>query len=230
MDRQIIWNNICRELLTTQSNLFCELDQIYRFKELILIAEENGFGYGESYLEEDYFAMSFGCKDGQPETHGNYIITPGRLRLKINTGPRVLKFKDFGLELLTEIEEIEKPVKRKYTKFADARDYQRIVEKKYLQLFYDNVLIKYIETKPNPWGKTKSERSEDRGISKSVRFDVLKRDKFKCVACGASPAKDENVQLEIDHIIPWSKGGTNDDSNLQTLCHKCNRGKRDTLM
>jgi len=68
-----------------------------------------------------------------------------------------------------------------------------------------------------------------REINTTLRFKVLKRDNFKCCACGASPAKDPNVELHIDHIIPWSKGGETTIDNLQTLCSKCNLGKKDML-
>lgn len=66
-----------------------------------------------------------------------------------------------------------------------------------------------------------------RSPSTRLRFDVLKRDNFKCCACGASPAKDPNVTLHLDHIIPWSKGGETKIDNLQTLCSECNLGKSD---
>ena len=65
-------------------------------------------------------------------------------------------------------------------------------------------------------------------ISDKLRYQVLKRDNFKCCACGASPAKDPSVELHIDHIIPWSKGGESTLENLQTLCSKCNIGKSDS--
>lgn len=64
-----------------------------------------------------------------------------------------------------------------------------------------------------------------RVISEKLRYQVLKRDNFKCCACGASPAKDPSVELHIDHIIPWSKGGETTLENLQTLCSRCNLGK-----
>lgn len=64
-----------------------------------------------------------------------------------------------------------------------------------------------------------------RDINIRLRFKVMKRDNFKCCACGASPAKDPSVELHIDHIIPWSKGGETEINNLQTLCSKCNLGK-----
>ncbi|MBQ9781238.1 MAG: HNH endonuclease [Clostridia bacterium] len=66
-----------------------------------------------------------------------------------------------------------------------------------------------------------------RDINLRLRFKVMQRDNFKCCACGASPAKDPSVELHIDHIFPWSKGGETEIDNLQTLCSKCNLGKSD---
>lgn len=68
-----------------------------------------------------------------------------------------------------------------------------------------------------------------RSISLSLRYRVLCRDRFRCVICGRSPAKDLNVELHVDHILPWSKGGQNVEENLRTLCFDCNLGKRDKL-
>ena len=72
-------------------------------------------------------------------------------------------------------------------------------------------------------GEQLSEREGRQSIPDRVRHEVLKRDGYRCRECGAS--KDEGVTLEIDHIVPVAKGGTNDIDNLQTLCKKCNRGK-----
>lgn len=66
-----------------------------------------------------------------------------------------------------------------------------------------------------------------RDINLRMRFMVMQRDNFKCCLCGASPAKDPSVELHIDHIIPWAKGGETTINNLQTLCSKCNLGKSD---
>lgn len=68
-----------------------------------------------------------------------------------------------------------------------------------------------------------------REINLRTRFLVLKRDNFKCCACGASPAKDPSIELQVDHIIPWSKGGETVIENLQTLCSKCNLGKSNSI-
>ena len=56
-------------------------------------------------------------------------------------------------------------------------------------------------------------------IPRKLRHEVFKRDGYRCRECGAS--KDE-TSLEIDHILPVAKGGTNDIDNLQTLCRECN--------
>ncbi len=61
-------------------------------------------------------------------------------------------------------------------------------------------------------------------IPKSIRFEVFKRDSFTCQYCGR---KSPDVLLEIDHIEPVSKGGTNDILNLITACKDCNAGKSD---
>lgn len=64
-----------------------------------------------------------------------------------------------------------------------------------------------------------------RDINLRVRFKVMLRDNFKCCFCGASPAKAPGIELQIDHIAPWSKGGETTIDNLQTLCSQCNLGK-----
>ncbi|MBM4017699.1 MAG: HNH endonuclease [Planctomycetes bacterium] len=53
----------------------------------------------------------------------------------------------------------------------------------------------------------------------------MRRDGFRCRICGRSPASHPGVQLDIDHIVPWSKGGETAIGNLQTLCSDCNQGK-----
>lgn len=60
-----------------------------------------------------------------------------------------------------------------------------------------------------------------------LRFKVFKRDNFKCVKCGRSPAANPGIELQIDHIKPYTKGGETLLDNLQTLCKDCNLGKSD---
>ncbi len=77
-------------------------------------------------------------------------------------------------------------------------------------------------------GKTFAE-NERAKMTKKLRLQVLERDNFTCQFCGRTPKKD-GVSLEVDHIIPVSKGGRTELSNLQTLCYDCNRGKSDRFV
>jgi hypothetical protein len=70
-----------------------------------------------------------------------------------------------------------------------------------------------------------SEEKNPRDPSLRLRFRVFQRDRFTCRSCGASPAKQAGVELHVDHITPWSKGGKTTFENLQTLCDRCNLGK-----
>ena len=67
-------------------------------------------------------------------------------------------------------------------------------------------------------------RGERRAISEKVRYQVFSRDTFKCRACGRGA--EDGVKLTVDHATPVDWGGTNDMSNLVTLCDECNRGKK----
>ncbi|MCL2555736.1 MAG: HNH endonuclease [Firmicutes bacterium] len=68
-------------------------------------------------------------------------------------------------------------------------------------------------------------RIERSKVTDGIRFDVFKRDGFRCKICGASA--DSRVKLHVDHIKPISKGGDSNINNLQTLCESCNMGKSD---
>lgn len=59
-------------------------------------------------------------------------------------------------------------------------------------------------------------------ISKKTRFEVFKRDGFKCQYCGAHPPA---VLLHVDHVVAVANGGRNDMDNLVTACEPCNLGK-----
>lgn len=62
-------------------------------------------------------------------------------------------------------------------------------------------------------------------MTSRLRQQIKERDHYTCQICGASIEKEPNLLLEIDHIVPVSKGGLTTESNLQTLCWRCNRSK-----
>jgi ATP adenylyltransferase len=86
----------------------------------------------------------------------------------------------------------------------------------------DNKLAAFIEKRgAAPW----QHRTKSSGhVPGSLRYDIFRRAKGRCEACGVSA---EERALEVDHIIPRNKGGTDDPSNLQALCYRCNAQKRD---
>ena len=61
-------------------------------------------------------------------------------------------------------------------------------------------------------------------IPDDVKLYVWNRDSGKCVQCGS------NENLEYDHILPFAKGGSNTERNIQLLCEKCNRSKSDNIV
>jgi len=88
-------------------------------------------------------------------------------------------------------------------------------------------LIKILESKMTASAFAKEQRTL---MTKKLRDYIKNRDDFTCCNCGNSSLKEPNLLLEIDHIIPIAKGGITEESNLQTLCWKCNRSKSDKLI
>ena len=83
-------------------------------------------------------------------------------------------------------------------------------------------LYKQIQSDEKHKTSAQYERSQ---MTQTLRYDVMKRDHFRCVLCGRSA--DDGVKMHVDHIVPVAKGGKTVMSNLRTLCEDCNRGKRD---
>lgn len=62
-------------------------------------------------------------------------------------------------------------------------------------------------------------------MTQEFRTKIKERDNFSCKKCGVNVESEPTLLLEIDHIIPISKGGMSVEENLQCLCWKCNRSK-----
>lgn len=109
----------------------------------------------------------------------------------------------------------------------------RIYAKKYVTYSADDILV-LIKRLRNRNGTLYNDREiwnsicrVERGkVSNKMRFSIYKRDGYRCRKCGVS---QRYAQLEVDHIIPIAKGGKSTYNNLQTLCHRCNVEKGDSL-
>lgn len=83
-------------------------------------------------------------------------------------------------------------------------------------------LIYQLESKLSLEALAKEQRAL---MTSKLRTHIKERDNYTCCQCGNSVHTEPNLLLEIDHIIPISKGGLTQIDNLQTLCWKCNRSK-----
>ena len=88
-------------------------------------------------------------------------------------------------------------------------------------------LIQKLEDKLTFTAFAKEQRSL---MTSKLRQQIKERDKYTCQYCGNSINQEPNLLLEIDHKIPVSKGGLTEESNLQTLCWRCNRTKSNKLI
>lgn len=112
----------------------------------------------------------------------------------------------------------EKDKNAYHLKRYDQLDAQQI---EHLIALCDERVRTFLEGRSDPW----SHRRVSSGyIPGTLRYEVLKRAKFRCELCGISA---EQSAIEVDHILPRNHGGTDDITNLQALCYSCNATKRD---
>jgi len=107
-----------------------------------------------------------------------------------------------------------------YRLTVDAEALSEVERQKLIDLC-NRRMAEYLERRSDPWAHR---RNAVGYIPGSLRYDILKRAGGRCEACGISA---ELKALEVDHIVPRNKGGTDDLSNLQALCYTCNAQKRD---
>jgi len=77
--------------------------------------------------------------------------------------------------------------------------------------------------KNNLYAINKLKRDQTSNLNSAIRFQILKRDNFKCQYCGRTIRN--GIILEVDHIIPKKSGGSDRPKNLITACNLCNSGK-----
>lgn len=123
-------------------------------------------------------------------------------------------------------------VRKPFSKYA-ANTYSRRFGtwQKALASFVEYVESQEVDSDPAPPAEAPGaiaesrKRRSRRNVSERQRFRVLLRDGFSCTSCGASPLKSRDVELHVDHVVPWSEGGETEDDNLAAKCSRCNLGK-----
>lgn len=96
---------------------------------------------------------------------------------------------------------------------------KNVSDEKSCRIFGHDCPVFYVA---EPFTETKELRNISRQIPRVTQFRVLKRENQICSNCGNS-VRDGDI--EFDHIIPWSKGGSSEESNVRLLCITCNRKK-----
>lgn len=119
-----------------------------------------------------------------------------------------------------------------YNKYHDNKYNPNELEREVSKLMLDDDvtkksgIIEYVlsEKKPND-----EKHLSLRTFSDSQKLKAYERQKHKCPLCQKKGIEDEYAfeDMQGDHIIPWSRGGTTTDDNLQMLCRDCNNGKSD---
>lgn len=94
----------------------------------------------------------------------------------------------------------------------------------------EDTIVKLVEILENKLTSKEFAKEQRLLMTKKLRDSIKTRDNYTCCLCGNSIYQEPNLLLEIDHIKPVSKGGMTEESNLQTLCWKCNRSKGDKII
>lgn len=127
--------------------------------------------------------------------------------------------------------------KSRYTTFEtreEAEDFLSIIKSKVKSYGFtatkEKMAIKYLrnlnKVNEDKVEDTPSNKSKRIKFSKEMRKEVYRKSEGKCLLCGKFVDYDD---FTVDHIVPLAKGGTNDVSNLQCACKRCNSIKQDIL-
>lgn len=149
----------------------------------------------------------------------NYVNTEEDIK---NTGFNIKKFNKVEKKLLEKekYKDVYNITVKVIVWYSSPKGQNNYSKNRTLQ--YEELSQLYME-----WKKTNgykiSARFERAVINNDIRYEVLKRDNFRCKICGMSA--EDGIKLHVDHIIPVSKGGKSTMNNLQTLCERCNLGK-----
>ena len=182
-------------------------------QEKFVMALINGMSQRQAY-KFAYDAENM--KDATIDTRACRLFKSGKIQLRYN---QLIKEKQQNI--LKNVSNINSDLLSKVEKYKD--DNETIIE------FIENAILKSLPKEALSQEELK-EINRRRKISDATRYSVLERAGFKCQCCGIKPLKNNDVILHIDHIIPYSLGGSDNIDNLQVLCNKCNISKRNKFI
>lgn len=143
---------------------------------------------------------------------GDLFITSERIIFKASTAIELLISNIIAVEILSEYIEIIAKTKKGSGKYHIGKD--------------SNIVEAYIEYAIKRFHRQldfSQSSGNTRHIPQHIKNAVWQKCQGKCVQC------DSSAYLEFDHIIPFSKGGSNSENNLQILCRKCNLEKSNQI-
>ena len=152
---------------------------------------------GRRWTDDDYFEnlLEVWTHHGRSPTYGEMNQPPSR----ITKGAYASKFGTWGKAKAAFVERVNSDIERSRPDHSS------------------EVFPARVSARP---------RQEDqRSVPIGLRYQVFRRDRFRCVTCGRSPATDLACSLHVDHIVAFSRGGKTRLDNLQSLCAECNVGK-----
>jgi hypothetical protein len=136
-------------------------------------------------------------------------------------GLQIFKEAFLWKRMIEEKIEIKKEILQNETDIDGFRAYYWFLPSKQNVFIDRHLLIKKFQTDIMNGNKPIMKRSP---IESRLRHECFKRDGYRCLECGKT---NEETTLHCDHILPVSQGGTDELSNLQTLCDACNLAKSD---
>lgn len=191
--------------------LLCELDDKIKPFLLQLNGNYTNFNYITAMNFKSSYSMRIYELISQYKSSKFLIIKIDRLKQILNLENKFSRYSCFK-KVVLNVAKKEISEKAEFSfKFTEIKKGKQVVRLRF-----------NISKKPK-----KDKKNKRINITKSQRFKILERDDFTCQYCGA---KAPDVVLEIDHIKPISKGGTNDLYNLVTSCFECNRGKSNKII
>ena len=182
-------------------------------QEKFIMALINGMSQRQAYK----FAYNTGnMKDISIDSEACKLFKKDKVQIRYN---QLIKEKQQNI--LKNVSNINSDLLSKVEKYKDNNE--TVIE------FIENAILKSLPKEVLSQEELK-EINRRRNIKDTTRYSVLERAGFKCQCCGIKPLKNNDVILHIDHIIPYSLGGSDNIDNLQVLCNKCNISKRNKFI